>query len=191
MTSSFFDGFLFLINTLFDLYLFMLVIRVILVWIGANYFDPLTQFVIRCTDFIIKPLRKKIPNIRHIETATVLLILVIELIKYFLVLALSFGMPNLIGLLIIVFGDIIKLVVQTFFYTILVQAVMTWIQPSSPVNHLLYQITAPIMRPIQRILPPMGGIDISPIPALILLQLLLIVLATPIMSAGLRIAMAG
>lgn len=181
------QGLLFLINTLFDLFLFVLVIRLILAWSGAHYFDPITQFFVRITDFIIKPLRRWLPNVRGIETSTLTLIFALEIIKFAIIAFLSVGAPHLLGLLVLALADMGKLFIQTFFYTILVQALLTWIQPNSPMNNVLYQITAPIMRPIQRVVPLIGGVDISPIPAMILLQLLLIVFITPLMNLGLSL----
>lgn len=183
--SSLTQGLLFLINTLFDLFLFVLVIRLILAWSGAHYFDPITQFVVRITDFIIKPLRRYLPNIQRIETSTLIVIFVLELIKFAIIAFLSFGIPHVIGLMILALADMGKLFIQTFFYAILVQALMSWVQPNSPMNNVLYQITAPLMRPIQRVVPLIGGMDVSPIPAMILLQLLLIIFITPLMSLGL------
>lgn len=179
---------LYLINTVFDLYLIILVIRIILVWIRADYFNPLVQFIIKCTDFIVKPMRRLIPNVDRLETASVVLVLILEVVKFSLVALLAYGIPTIPGLLLLAIGDMIKLILQTFFYAILVQAILSWIQPRSPMSFVLYQFTSPIMRPLQRVIPPVGGIDISPIPALIILQLLIIVLVNPIMGLGLGLA---
>src|SRR5579883_585709 len=100
---------LFLIQTVFDLYLFLLIIRLVLAWVNADYYHPVTQFIIKCTSFIVKPMRKYIPNVKDLETATVVLIIILELIKFFLISLLSFGLPNLLGLLILAIGDSIKL----------------------------------------------------------------------------------
>lgn len=177
---------LFLVNTLFDLYLIILIVRIILVWVGSDYFNPMVQFVVKCTDFIVKPLRRVIPNAGRLECASIILVLAIELIKFFFVSLLAFGLPNIAGLLILSIGDTIKLIIQTFFYAVLFQAILSWIQPRSPVNYLLYQFTSPIMRPLHRVIPPVGGVDISPIPALIILQLLIILVVGPMMDVGLR-----
>lgn len=183
------DALLFLITTVFDLYLFLLVIRVLLAFAGANYFDPVTQFVVRCTDFIVKPLRRIIPNFHGIELSTVLLIFVIDFIKYSLLAALSFNVISVFGLLIIALADTMKLFLQAYFYAIILQAVLSWVQPSSPVIVLLYRVTAPIMRPIQRLVPNVGGVDISPIPAMILLQLTIIMVVNPLMAVGLGVSL--
>ncbi len=179
---------LFLINTLFDLYIFVLIVRLVLVYVGANYFDPTTQFITKLTDFLIRPLRKIIPNYGRIEFSTLIVVIVLELIKFLAISSITFGLPNIVGLFILAFADALKLLIQTFFYAILLQAIMSWIQPYSPMNQMLYQFTSPIMRPFRRIIPPIGGIDISPIAALIILQLLIILLVNSLMSMGLRVA---
>ena len=182
------NGLIFLISTVFDIYLFILIARVLLVWAGASYYDPISQFVIKLTSVIVNPIRKIIPNVKNIEMASLVLILILEVIKFLLISTLTIGMPTIVGLIVLSFGDTLKLIIQCFFYAILLQAIMSWVQPYSPVNQLLFRITAPIMRPIQRVIPPIGGFDISPIPAMIGLQFLLIILVNPIMSLGLGLA---
>lgn len=179
---------LFLVATIFNLYLFVLIIRLILAWVNADYFHPATQFVVTCTNFIVKPLRNYIRNFKSLETATLLVILVVEIIKFFFVSLLSFGLPNIGGLFILAIGDAFKLICEVFFYAILLQAILTWLQPDAPINRVLDKFTAPILRPFQRFIPPISGFDISPIPALILLQLLRILVANEIIYAGWRIA---
>lgn len=175
---------LFLINTVFDLFLFILMVRIILVYVRANYFDPLTQLITKLTDFAVKPLRRIIPNIYRFETASIVLVIILELIKFSLILSLTVGIHNIMALFIFSFADMIKLLLQTFFYAILIQAIMSWVQPVSMMAHSLYQITQPIMRPFRRLIPPVSGFDVSPIPALILLQVLIILLVNPLMSFG-------
>lgn len=188
MSDSIRTGLLFLINTLFNLYLFIFIVRIILVYIGANYYDPVTQFVVKLTDFLVKPLRRYLPNFRGFELSSIVIVIVLELIKFILISLLSFGFPNVIGLFMLVFCDILKLIIETFFYAILLQAVLSWFQSGSPIVYTLAQFTAPILRPFQRIIPPVSGIDISPIPALIALQLLIIVLINPLMATSMGVA---
>lgn len=178
-----------LINTLFQLYLYVLTIRVIIVWERFDYFNPLTQFIARLTDFIVKPLRRVLPNIGKYETASIVLIFILEIIKFQLISLISVGLPNILGIIIVSFADMIKLVTTTFFYAILVQAILTWLQPLSYVNRILYDFTAPIMRPLQRIIPPVGGIDITPIPALLILEIINMTIVNSLMMMGVRIAL--
>ncbi|OGT37924.1 MAG: hypothetical protein A3F11_02830 [Gammaproteobacteria bacterium RIFCSPHIGHO2_12_FULL_37_14] len=188
MPSALNNSLLFLINTLFDLYVFILMVRLILVWIRADYYHPATQFIIKVTQNLITPLRRIFPNIQKMETATVALILLLEIAKFFLIMSLSIGVPNILGVAILAAADMIKILVNTFFYAILIQALLSWVQPYSPMAELLYRFTSPLMRPIQRIIPPIANFDISPIPVMIGLQLLLMLVVSPLMSLGFSIA---
>lgn len=179
---------LFLIETLFDIYLFVLIIRIILSWVNADYYHPLTQFIVKCTNFLIKPLRNIIPNYRDIELSTLLVVLILETIKYILLGLVSFGFPNIFGLIILVLADTCKLFILTFFYAIFLQAIISWVQPGSPANFILQKFTTPVLRPFQRFIPPIHGFDISPIPALIILQLINFVVISQLMAWGLDIA---
>lgn len=188
MAGTLNNAFLFLVNTLFNVYLFILCIRLILAWVGADYHEPLTQFIVRFTNFIVKPLRRYVPNFRDLETSTLILILAIEAIKFFFLAILSFGLPNIFGLLIFAFADTLRLFITTFFYAILLQAIISWIQPQSPINYVLTKFCSPVLRPLQRIIPPINGFDITPIPAFIILQLLIIVLVDPLIAIGWKFA---
>lgn len=179
---------LFLVDTSFSLFAFLLFVRLVLAYVGAHYADPVTQLVVRLTDWIVKPLRRWLPNKFGIELSTLLLIFSSEIIKFLVIGLLSFGLPHVVGLLLLALADTIKLISQTFFYAILIQAIMSWVQPQSSMNYLLHQFNSPIIRPIQRLIPSLNGIDISPIPAMILLQLVIILLVNPLMAMGLGIA---
>lgn len=188
MSGAFTSAGLFLINTLFDLYLIILIVRLLLAWVHADYSNPLTQIVVKFTQPLIKPLRRFIPNYAGIELSTILVIFLVEIVKFLLLALVAYGMPtHFSGLGILAIADMLKLFLNTFFYAILLQAILSWVQPGySPIARVLMQITSPIMRPIQRVVPPVGGFDVSPIPALIILQLLIILLVTPLFEAGLR-----
>lgn len=175
MSDTLHSIFLFLVNMIFDLYLFLLAVRMILVWIHADYFSPMTQFILKCTDFLIKPIKKYLPNSGRVEWATLVLLLVIEIVKFICICLLSFGWPSVMGLLILAVGDAFKMFLETFFYAILIQVIISWMHPNSPVYYFLRQITAPVLSPFQRIIPLIAGVDITPIPALILLQVLIII----------------
>lgn len=180
---------IFVVNTVFDFYLFILVVRLILAWVSAEYHNPITQFVVKCTNFIVKPLRHYLPNFRDLETATLVLIIILELLKFLIVLLLSFGFPNLLGLLLLAFADTFKIILNTFFYAIILQVILSWLQPGSAISHVLTQFNSPILRPLQRIIPPMQGFDFSPLVAMLILQLLIIILVNPLLYLALGIAL--
>jgi YggT family protein len=190
MPNPFSTAGLFLVNIIFDLYLLTLMVRLILFWARANYFNPVTQVILKLTNPIIIPIRRIIPNIKNLETSTLVVLLLLEIIKYSLIGLITIGFPDsVLGLLVLSFADCLKLLVNTFFYAILLQAIMSWVRAGySPVSELLSLITRPLMRPFQRLIPPVGGMDISPIPVMILLQLMVIVLVNPLLSIGTTMA---
>lgn len=189
MLSAYNTAALFLINTLFDLYIFVWILRVIFIWIHADYFNPVSQLVIKLTQPIAKPLRRVLPMISGVEWGSILMIVLLELCKFLLSGLITVGFPNLAGLILLSMADMLKATVNVFFYAILLQAILSWVHTGySPIHQLLNQLTAPVLRPFQRVIPPVAGFDISPIPALITLQLLIILLVNPLQSTGIGMA---
>jgi YggT family protein len=185
MSAPIQNALLFLITTLFDLYIFVLIVRLVLAWVRADYRNPLSQMFIKLTQPLVAPLRRIIPNYKNLELATLVLVIVLELCKFFLVALLVKTLPAFAGVFVLSFADALRSLVNLFFYAILIQAVMSWVnQGYSPVSDLLAKITAPIMRPFHRIIPPIGGIDVSPIAAMVTLQLIIILAVGPLFSLG-------
>lgn len=180
---------IFLITTLFDLYLMILMLRLILCWNRANYFNPITQVIINLTQPLVSPLRKILPTYRGIEFATLAIIFILQIIKISLIGIMTLGMPHIMGLLLVVAVITLKLLLNTLFYAILLQAIFSWFPQSySALMQFLMQITSPIMRPLQRRVPLVGQFDISPIIALILIQLLIILFIDPLFAFGMGIS---
>lgn len=168
---------LFLVSAVFDLYIMVLIIRLLLAYASANYFNPITQVIIKLTSPLVNPLRRVVPNFFRIEFSTLLLIIIFEMIKIVLLSLLTVGMLNIFSIIILAVLASIKFILQILFYAILLQAILSWFPTAySPASQVLEQITSPVLRPMRRIIPPIQGIDISPIPALILLQVLIILL---------------
>lgn len=177
MPSHFTEAGLFLVRAVFECYLLVLMIRLILAYTNAHYFNPLIRFIIKLTQPIVGPLRRIIPNYRRIEFSTLVIILLIECAKLFFLFLLIGNMPSVLFVISVAIIEALRLLLQTFFYAILLQALMSWFQPGeTPATYVLRQITSPILYPLQRVIPPVSGFDITPIPALLLLQLLIILL---------------
>lgn len=185
MSSTINSAALFLITTLFDMYIFVLLIRIILVYVRADYYNPVSQIIIKLTQPLITLLQRFIPKYKTFELASIVLVLLLEMIKFLLLGILLIGMPKPMGLIILAIADAGKSLINIFFYAIVLQAILSWVNAGySPIALILTKITTPILRPIQRVVPLVGGIDISPIPAMILLQLLIIILISPLFALG-------
>jgi len=183
------NALVFLINTVADLYVFVLIARIILVWVHADYYNPMTQFIAKITDFCVLPLKRVLPNYKDLELATLLLIFMIQIVKFFLIGILAYKLPHIFGLLLLAFSETLKLTLNVFFYANLMQVILSWFpNVHNEIYNLLAIITAPIMRPIRRYVHPVHGFDISPIPALIGLQLIVILFVDPLYAAGMYLA---
>ena len=183
------NALVFLINTVADLYVFILIARIILVWVHADDYNPMTKFVAKLTDFCVLRVKRIAPNIKDLETASLILIFLIEIVKFFLIGILAYKLPNIFGLLLLALSETLKLTINVFFYAILMQVILSWFPyTQTEIYNLLAIITAPIMRPIRRYVRPVQGFDISPIPALIGLQLIVILFVDPLYAAGMYLA---
>ncbi|MBI2790655.1 MAG: YggT family protein [Gammaproteobacteria bacterium] len=177
----------FLIHSIFDLYLFILLLRFILQYLRVDYYNPFTQFVVKATSPIVVPLRRIVPGFYGIDFATIIAIVVLTGVKISLIMFISMHkFPAIAGLLIWSFGEIFALTINLFFYAILMTVILSWVAPmsNSPITPILYRLTEPLMRPVRRLIPPIGGFDITPIPVMITLQLLKILIADPLTQMG-------
>lgn len=164
----------FLIGTLFSLYIVAVMLRFLLGAVRADFYNPVSQFLVRVTNPVLVPLRKVIPSIGKFDTAAVVLMLTLQILALFLI-TLVRGTGVSFGTLIIVsLAELVALAINVFMVAIIVQVILSWISPGTytPASALLNSLTAPILRPIQQLLPPISGIDLSPLFALIGLQVL-------------------
>lgn len=182
----------FLITQVFDIFNYILIFRVLLAATGSYSNEPLVQVVVRATSFITTPVRKFIPDYKNIEVGTIVLIFVLAFIKNLLRILISFGVPDILslimGLFVMAIGDVLNLFCWVLFFLILIKAILSWIQPNLP-NPMLDRIVNPILRPAQRFIPPVSGIDFSAILPLIFLQLLSFFVFNPIIAKGYNIAL--
>ncbi len=175
MSANYFTNPLeFLITTLFSLYILAVMLRFLLGAVRADFYNPISQFLVRITNPLLLPLRKVIPGIGKYDTASLVLLLILQLTLLVVIVLLRGGDIPFVSLLLVAVLEIILLMINVFIFAIFVQVILSWINPGThnPVNDLLYSLTTPVLRPIQRLLPPISGMDLSPLFALIGLQVL-------------------
>jgi len=168
----------YLIGTLIDLFVAAVLLRLLLQWVRADFYNPLCQFLVKVTNPVLIPLRRIIPAIRRLDTASVVLMLALEII--------SVGIINFIGSNPVTFQQIvafsvIKLLMtllMTYFFLIIAAVIISWIgqRMRHPFVPLVYQLTEPILAPFRKFIPPIAGIDLSPLFALIAIRFLILLL---------------
>lgn len=180
MSGNFASAILFLVNTLCSLYGMVVLLRFLLQLVRADFYNPLSQFVVKATNPLLRPLRRVIPGAFGIDFAALVLLYLVALVTVALLAAIagaSLPLPLLFGYALL---KCIVLLIRLYFFTILIEAILSWVNPGwSPVAALLHTINAPLLRPFRRIIPPLGGIDLSPLFALILLQFLTFLVPLP------------
>jgi YggT family protein len=175
----------FLISTLFSLYILAVMLRFILGAVRADFYNPVSQFLVRITNPLLIPMRRIIPSFRQYDTSALLLMLLLQMVSLFIVVMLRGVNASFIALLLYAIGELVVLAFNVFIFAIVIQVIISWISPGTynPANALLYSITRPVMSPIQQLIPPVSGIDLSPLVALIGLQILKM-LVLPLLGLG-------
>jgi len=174
MNNYFTNPLEFIITTLFSLYILAVMLRFLLGLVRADFYNPISQFLVRITNPLLIPLRKILPGFGKVDVAAIVLMLVLSVAMLLVIVLLRGTAVSVLPLLLMAVGELVMLAINVFLVAIIVQVIISWINPGSynPVNALLDSLTRPILRPIQRIIPPLSGIDLSPLFALIGLQVL-------------------
>ncbi|HID48795.1 MAG TPA: YggT family protein [Chromatiales bacterium] len=173
----------FLIQVGFGLYEVLILLRLLMQYVRADFHNPFSRFIVQATNPPLRPLRRIIPGLAGIDMASVVLLLLVILIELLLLgVVLRLPSPNPVGLLLLAAVEGLRLLIHVYLFSILILVILSWVNPGgyNPVAHLLAQITAPVMRPARRLLPPMGGLDLSPMLVLIGLYLLILLLVDPL-----------
>lgn len=168
----------FLIQTVFGFYILAVMLRFLLQCVRADFYNPLVQFLVRITNPLLLPLRRFVPGYRGLDLASVVLAFALQLLEVLLVTALFGRSPDIGGVLLVTVMELLKLLINIYLWGVIIQAVLSWINPDPrhPAARVLAQLTAPLLRPARRLLPPVSGVDLSPVlvvVALIFVSLLL------------------
>jgi len=171
---------IFIVDTLLSLALAVTLVRLLLQLSRADFRNPIAQAIVRLTNPVILPLRRILPPIGKIDTASVVAVLLVAIVKVALLWALrGIEIPDLgLWLLRELALEIVRATLWTYFYAIFLYALLSLIAPGgySPLQSLLASLCEPVLRPLRRIIPAISGIDLSPLWAGIAIQALLILL---------------
>jgi len=174
----------FLVQVLFGLYALVVMLRFLLQLVRADFYNPLSQFIVKVTSPVLNPLRKVIPSIAGKDTASLVLawlVITVELLLTFMIL--GEGPQPLLSLLVAI-PKLLELTLNIFIFSILIQVILSWVNPGSynPAIGVIHSLTEPLLGPARRVIPPIGGIDLSPMVVMIGLYLLQMLLIPPVQS---------
>ncbi len=167
----------FLLDFAFSAYIFIVLTRFVLQLARADFYNPISQFVLKATNPLLKPLRRIIPGYGGLDVASLVLVVVLIMLKAVLILGIQVGgFPAGIGGQLVIYSlqELASLILNYVFWAVLIRVILSWVAPDpyNPVVRVIVQVTEPIMAPIRKMLPPMGGFDLSPLIVLLGIQLL-------------------
>lgn len=162
----------YVIKAIAQLYLLVMLLRLWLPLLRADFRNPLAQGILRLTSPLVLPLRRLLPSVGRLDTSTVLVTVGIQYLTVLVLLGIRGQVADTVSILITTFVELAILNLNLFFFVILIKIVLSWVAPHThnPATALLSTLAEPVLRPFRRIIPPIGGLDISPIFAIILLQ---------------------
>ena len=181
------DIFVYLVYVVFGLYLLAMLLRFLLQLARADFYNPISQTLVKLTNPLVIPLRRIVPGYAGIDLSSLLLSIVLQMLMVALLVILKTGsLPPPLSLLLVGVLGVAGYLVQIYFFAILAMIILSWIAPggNSPVLHLLYQLTEPVMAPFRKIIPPMGGLDLSPILVFVAINVIQIALGHMAYSLG-------
>jgi len=183
----------FLLGVIFNAFITCLMLRMLLQWVRADFYNPFSQFLVKITNPLLLPMRRVIPGMGGIDMAAIVLALSLEITLIILGGMLYGEQMGLLGALVMGIGQLLSLGIYVFIIGILIQVLISWVAPypTHPLLPLLKRLTDPVMQPVRRRLKPIGGVDLSPLVVLVGLQLIIILVCTPIIEQGQRLAFWG
>ncbi|RLC58963.1 MAG: YggT family protein [Chloroflexi bacterium] len=187
-----------IINTLFDLYILLVLLRFLLQMLRADFYNPVSQFIVRLTTPPLRLLRRFIPSMGGQDAASIVLCLLLIYGKFTVMRLLSIpaahiggvmapiGSVSLAGLLVLSIADLLALLLTVFLVAVIIQVILSWVSPGhyNPVIGLVNRIAEPVLRPIRKFIPPLGGIDLTPLFASLLLLVTKMLVIPPIVYLG-------
>ncbi len=163
------NPFIFLIDTIFSIYIAIMLLRFLLQQVGADFYNPISQFIVKATQPLVVVARRIVPSVRKVDTASLVLVVLLILIKLLVLFSIAGHPLNPQQLLVQSLYDLVSLTFDIFIIALFIQAIMSWVNPDpqNPVSSLLRNLTNPILTPIKKYVPPMGGLDLSTLVGLI------------------------
>ena len=166
---------IYLVETLGSLYLMIVLMRFILQLVKADFYNPISQFIVTATKPLLMPLRRVIPGFGGIDFASLVLALILQMILMTIIIKLmGAALPNILQILVWSLIAVTALFLKIFFFALIISVILSWVAPQSgnPAAILVHQLCEPVLTPVRAILPSMGGLDLSPIFAFIALRLI-------------------
>ncbi len=173
---------LFILDTVCSFFTLALLVRFVMQWVRAPFRNPLGQFIVAVTDWMVRPVRRLVPGMFGLDMASLLLAWLWQIAYHGIALGFSGVLiavslePTLI-VMVLALLELLKVALYLLMGAVLISAIFSWVNPYAPMAEIFNTLTRPLLRPFRRLIPPVGGVDLSPLALLLLLQIALFILA--------------
>jgi YggT family protein len=176
------DPIIFLIDTLFSLYIMAVLLRFLLQWCGADFYNPISQFLVKITHPPLRIMRRFVPSIGKIDSSSLVLMLSLQMIADFSILMLKGVSINVGALAILSMTQLISLLLNVLVFSVFARAILSWVNPGAfyAAASIVDALSNPILNLCRKMIPNLGGIDLSPLAALLLLQMAKMLVLPPL-----------
>jgi len=178
---------LYLIQLVFGFYILLVLLRLLFQLVRASFYNPISQFIVTLTQPPLQLLRRFIPGLLGIDMAAVVLLLALQMLEIYMVAWFQGAYPAVGGVAVLAIAQLVEFAIYVFIIGILIRVILSWVNPHggrNPVGDLLNSLTEPMLAPARRLIPPISGLDLSPIAVFVLLQLTLILIVRPLHDLG-------
>ncbi len=180
-----------LVQFVIGIYLLLLLLRFIFQLVRADFYNPISQAIVKLTNPPLRLLRKFIPGFAGIDWPSVILLFAVQALELILVSLLVYGsLPTPLSLLVLCLAHLLKLTAYVYMFFIMITVVISWVNPGAynPLTVLIHQLTEPLMNQVRKRIPPTAGLDFSPMVVLLGIYLFLSLIVAPLMDLGTHLA---
>ena len=180
------DPAVFLVSTLFGLYILVVLLRFLLQQVRADFHNPISQFVVKVTSPVLNPIRQVVPGVGGVDTSSLLLAWVLQTVELILVFSLSGRGLQFMAPMLMAVPELVGMVINIFLVAIFIQVILSWVNPGgyNPATAVIYSLTEPLLAPARRVIPSISGLDLSPMLVIIGLILLKMLLLPPLQAVA-------
>lgn len=191
MGSSYYaNPVIFLTDTFFSLYILAVMLRFLLQWANADFYNPISQFLVKITHPPLKILRRGIPSIGRIDTASLVFMILLQMAAGYLIFMLKGGVVPVAAVFVWALMELLSLLLNIYVFAILIQVVISWVNPGAynAATSLVYSISEPVLGTVRNVIPPLSGLDLSPLIVLVGLQVVKMLVFPPLQQMVLMLS---
>ncbi len=175
----------FLVNTLFGLYIVAVLLRLLLGWVRADFYNPISITLVKVTNPLLIPLRRLIPGYAGFDWSSAILLFLLQFLELNLICILKGAPHHLPGMFLWSLAELLALTVNVFLFSVIIEALLSWINPGqNPLERIVSRLNYPILSPVRRRLPTLPGLDFSPLVVILVLQVFSLLLIAPLQDLG-------